>query len=54
MVREKKSERHGQKYIILGSNPEGEVKQDWCVKQDSFDSCILLSGQISIKKEGIF
>ena len=35
----------------IGGNPEGGV---WCVTQDSFDSCILLPGQMSIKKEGIF
>lgn len=33
---------------ILGSNPEGGK---WCVKQHSFDNCILLLGQMRIKKE---
>lgn len=39
--------RYGQKHTILVSNLEGGV---WCVKQGSFDSCIFLSVQMSIKK----
>lgn len=47
MCVERKSERSEQKHTILGSNPEEGVRY---ITQDSFDSCILLSGQISIKK----
>lgn len=33
MLRKKKSDGHGEKHTILGSNPGGVQ----CVKQDSFD-----------------